>query len=108
MAKEKTIQMFKKRHPYLAFFQEQSWFDTLGALPDELIETVAGYNDSAHARRTLNRALERKSQVLASFPELATKPGELAVALENPDTYMKDKSGARADAKKYLSNKAVR
>ena len=79
----------------------QGYVAALSELPSGII-VRARKSDPITAKAVLNKALNWKDQLLATYPDLAQRPAQFAVALETPEEYLKDRSGGKQMGKDYV------
>lgn len=76
----------------------QGYVAALSKLPSGII-VRARKSDPITAKAVLNKALNWKDQLLATYPDLAQRPAQFAVALETPEEYLKDRAGGKQAGK---------
>ncbi len=72
----------------------------LGEIPSGII-VRARKADPITAKAMLNKALVWKDRLLGTYPDLAQRPAQFAVALETPEEYLMDRSGGKLAGKEY-------
>lgn len=78
----------------------QGYVAALSEIPNGII-VRARKADPITATAMLNKALAWKDRLLATYPDLAQRPAQFAVALEPPEEYLKDRSGDKQTGKEY-------
>lgn len=79
----------------------QGYVAALSELPSGII-VRARKSDPITAKAVLNKALNWKDQLLATYPALAQRLAQFAVALETPEAYLMDRSGGKQMGKEYV------
>ena len=74
----------------------------LSALPGGII-VRARKSGPITAKVILNKALEWKDRLLATYPDLAQRPEQFAMALETPEAYLMDRSRGKEAGKEYVN-----
>lgn len=78
----------------------QAYVAALSQLPAGIIAS-ARKHDPITAKAVLNKALEWKDKLLATYPDLAQRPTQFVMALETPEEYLKDRSMGKYAGKAY-------
>ncbi len=79
---------------------DQGYVAVLGELPSGIIAR-ARKSDPITAKAMLNKALAWKDKLLGTYPDLAQRPAQFAMALETPEAYLMDRSRGREAGKEY-------
>lgn len=78
----------------------QGYVAALSELPSGII-VRAQKSDPITAKSILNKALAWKGRLLETYPDLAQRPAQFAMALETPEAYLMDRSRGKQAAKDY-------